>query len=60
MTLAMKALLWVAVSFLLMALVLFLPAGTIAWSAGWIDLILLYGWLLVGIWCCCSSTTLAC
>ncbi len=50
MTLAMKALLWVAVSFLLMALVLFLPAGTIAWSAGWIDLILLYGWLLVGIW----------
>jgi len=46
----MKALLWVAVSFLLMALVLFLPAGTIAWSAGWIDLILLYGWLLVGIW----------
>ena len=50
MTLAMKALLWVAVSFLLMALVLFLPAGTIAWPAGWIDLILLHGWLLVGIW----------
>jgi protein-S-isoprenylcysteine O-methyltransferase Ste14 len=50
MTLAMKALMWVVVSFLLMALALFLPAGTIAWSAGWIFLILLHGWLLVGIW----------
>jgi len=46
----MKALMWVVVSFLLMALALFLPAGTIAWSAGWIFLILLHGWLLVGIW----------
>ena|SRR2546428_994227 len=50
MTLAMKALVWVVMSFLVTALVLFLPAGTIAWPAGWIDLILLYGWLLVGIW----------
>ena len=50
MTLAMKALVWVAVSFLLMALALFLPAGTIAWPAGWTSLILLHGWLLVGIW----------
>jgi protein-S-isoprenylcysteine O-methyltransferase Ste14 len=50
MTLAMKALLWVAVSFLLMAASLFLPAGTIAWPAGWIFLILLHSWLLVGIW----------
>jgi protein-S-isoprenylcysteine O-methyltransferase Ste14 len=50
MTLAMKALVWVVVSFLLMALALFLPAGTIAWPAGWIFLILLHGWLLVGIW----------
>ncbi len=50
MTLAMKALMWVVVSFLLMALALFLPAGTIAWSAGWIFLILLHGRLLVGIW----------
>jgi protein-S-isoprenylcysteine O-methyltransferase Ste14 len=50
MTLAMKALMWVVVSFLLMALALFLPAGTIAWSVGWIFLILLHGWLLVGIW----------
>jgi protein-S-isoprenylcysteine O-methyltransferase Ste14 len=50
MTLATKALMWTGVSFLLMALALFLPAGTIAWSAGWIDLILLHGWLLVGIW----------
>ena len=50
MTLAMKALVWLVMSFLVTALVLFLPAGTIAWPAGWIDLILLYGWLLVGIW----------
>ncbi len=50
MTLAMKALMWVVVSFLLMALALFLSAGTIAWPAGWIFLILLHGWLLVGIW----------
>jgi protein-S-isoprenylcysteine O-methyltransferase Ste14 len=50
MTLAMKAHMWVVVSFLLMALALFLPAGTIAWPAGWIFLILLHGWLLVGIW----------
>jgi protein-S-isoprenylcysteine O-methyltransferase Ste14 len=50
MTLAMKALMWVVVSFLLMTLPLFLSAGTIAWPAGWIFLILLHGWLLVGIW----------
>ena len=50
MTLAMKALVWLVMSFLVTALVLFLSAGTIAWPAGWIDLILLYGWLLVGIW----------
>ena len=50
MILAVKALLWVVVSFLLIALVLFLSAGTIAWLAGWIDLILLHGWHLVGIW----------
>lgn len=49
MTLAMKALMWVVVSFLLIALALFLPAGTFAWPAGWIWLILLHGWLLVGI-----------
>jgi hypothetical protein len=46
----MKALLWVAVSFLLMTAALFLPAGTIAWPAGWIFLILIHGWLLIGIW----------
>jgi protein-S-isoprenylcysteine O-methyltransferase Ste14 len=50
MTLAMKALVWVVTSFLVMALALFLPAGTIAWPAGWIFLILLYGFSLVGIW----------
>lgn len=50
MALAVKAHLWLFVSFLLIGLALFLPAGTIAWSAGWIDLILLHGWMLVGIW----------
>jgi protein-S-isoprenylcysteine O-methyltransferase Ste14 len=50
MTLAVKALMWVGVSFLLMALALFLSAGTIAWPAGWIFLMLLHGWLLIGIW----------
>ncbi len=50
MALARKARLWVAVSVLLMAAALFLPAGTIAWPAGWIFLILIHGWLLVGIW----------
>jgi protein-S-isoprenylcysteine O-methyltransferase Ste14 len=49
MILVSKALIWVAVSFLLMAASLFLPAGTLAWPAGWIFLILLHGWLLVGI-----------
>jgi protein-S-isoprenylcysteine O-methyltransferase Ste14 len=49
MTLAMKALVWLVMSFLVTALALFLPAGTIAWPAGWIFLILLYGFSLVGI-----------
>jgi protein-S-isoprenylcysteine O-methyltransferase Ste14 len=49
MTLAMKALAGVVISFLIMALALFLPAGTLAWPAGWIFLILLYGFNLVGI-----------
>ena len=48
MILALRALGTVALSFLLMALALFLPAGTIAWPAGWIWLILLNGWLLIG------------
>ena len=49
MTLAIKALAWLVIGFLVTALPLFLAAGTIAWPAGWIYLILLYGWLLVGI-----------
>ena len=49
MILVIKSLTWIAVSFLLMAGSLFLPAGTFAWPAGWIFLILLHGWLLVGI-----------
>ncbi len=49
MTLAVKALLWLAISFLIFALALFLPAGTLAWPAGWAWLILLHGWMLAGI-----------
>ena len=49
MILALKALAYLVISFLLMALALFLAAGTIAWPAGWIYLSLLFGWLLVGI-----------
>jgi protein-S-isoprenylcysteine O-methyltransferase Ste14 len=46
---ALKALAFLVIVFLYMALVLFLPAGTLAWPAGWIYLILLTGWLLIGI-----------
>jgi len=49
MILALKALALLIISFLIMALALFLAAGAIAWLAGWIYLILLFGWLLVGI-----------
>jgi protein-S-isoprenylcysteine O-methyltransferase Ste14 len=49
MILALKALAYLVISFLMMALALFLAAGTIAWPAGWICLILIFGWLLVGI-----------
>jgi protein-S-isoprenylcysteine O-methyltransferase Ste14 len=49
MTLALKAFAWLVFGFLIMAVPLFLAAGTIAWPAGWIYLILLYGWLFIGI-----------
>ena len=49
MTLAMKALVWTVVSFLIIALALFLPAGTVLWPAGWVFLILLLGFTLVNI-----------
>lgn len=49
MSLALKAFAWLVVGFAITALPLFLAAGTLAWSAGWIDLILLYGWLFIGI-----------
>src|SRR6266700_1080646 len=49
MTLAMKAFMWLVFGFLIMALPLFLAAGTLAWPVGWIYLILLYGWVLIGI-----------
>jgi protein-S-isoprenylcysteine O-methyltransferase Ste14 len=49
MTLALKAFTWLVFGVVITALPLFLAAGTIAWPAGWIDLILLYGWLLIGI-----------
>lgn len=49
MNLAMKALMWVVISFVYMAIVLFLAAGTIAWPSGWVYLLLLHGFLIVGI-----------
>jgi protein-S-isoprenylcysteine O-methyltransferase Ste14 len=47
MILLIKALVWIVVSFLMIALVLFLPAGTVLWPAGWIYWILLLGFTLV-------------
>ncbi|HEY7417241.1 MAG TPA: isoprenylcysteine carboxylmethyltransferase family protein [Ktedonobacteraceae bacterium] len=49
MSLAMKALAFWVLGVVITALPLFLAAGTLAWPAGWINLILLYGWLLIGI-----------
>jgi protein-S-isoprenylcysteine O-methyltransferase Ste14 len=49
MSLALKAFAWLVFGFVIMALPLFLAAGTLAWPAGWIYLILLYGWLFIGI-----------
>jgi protein-S-isoprenylcysteine O-methyltransferase Ste14 len=49
MSLALKAFAWLVFGFVITALPLFLAAGTLAWPAGWIDLILLYGWLFIGI-----------
>jgi protein-S-isoprenylcysteine O-methyltransferase Ste14 len=49
MTLALKAFAWLIFVSLIMALPLFLAAGTLAWPAGWIYLILLSGWLFIGI-----------
>ena len=49
MSLALKAFAWFVFGFVITALPLFLAAGTLAWPAGWIDLILLYGWLFIGI-----------
>jgi len=49
MLLALKSLASLVISFLIFALALFLPAGTIAWPAGWIFLILVYGASCIGI-----------
>src|SRR5215469_10397873 len=49
MALAIKAFMFLVIGFLASALIMFLSAGTLAWPAGWIYLILLYGWLLIGI-----------
>jgi protein-S-isoprenylcysteine O-methyltransferase Ste14 len=48
MALAAKALGAVVISFVVTALILFLSAGTVVWPAGWIFLILLHGFPLVG------------
>lgn len=37
MILALKALAVLVMTFLLMALAMFLPAGTLLWPAGWIE-----------------------
>ena len=50
MKLAISAHLWLVASFLLLGIPLFLAAGTLAWIAGWSFLILLHGWMLIGIW----------
>lgn len=49
MTLALKAFAWLVFGFVIMTLPLFLAAGTLVWPAGWAYLILLYGWLFIGI-----------
>jgi protein-S-isoprenylcysteine O-methyltransferase Ste14 len=49
MSLAQKAFAWFVFGLMITALPLFLAAGTLAWPAGWIYLILLYGWLFIGI-----------
>lgn len=49
MSLALKALAFLVIIFLYFSLILFLAAGTLAWPAAWIYLILLCGWLLIGI-----------
>ena len=47
MMLLIKALVWTVVSFLIMALLLFLPADTVLWPAGWIFWSLLLGFTAV-------------
>ena len=49
MLLALKSLAYLVISFLVFALALFLPAGTINWPAGWIFLILVYGISCIGL-----------
>src|SRR5215471_6098506 len=48
MRLTMKVLGSVVISFVVTALILFLSAGTVLWPAGWLFLILLHGFPLVG------------
>jgi len=47
MTLLLKAFVWIVVTFLILGLALFLPAGTVQWAAGCVYLILLLGYWLV-------------
>ena len=48
MNLATKAVVYLVGSFFVLALPMFLAAGTVAWAAGWIYLILIFGWLAIG------------
>src|SRR5262249_10354343 len=51
MALATKAFLWQLAIFLISALVVFLPAGTFAWAAGWIFLGIFFGFVfLLSLW----------
>ncbi len=45
MTLTMKALVWQLAVWLLSILILFLPAGTLLWPAGWTFLVLFFGFV---------------
>jgi len=47
MTLTKKALVWQSAVWLFAALVLFLPAGTLAWPAGWIFFVIFFGFVLL-------------
>jgi protein-S-isoprenylcysteine O-methyltransferase Ste14 len=51
MSIRAKAFLWMAITFLIMALAFFVPAGTAAWLAGWVYLLLFAGFnIAITLW----------